>query len=184
MQLGGQWWCDWGFYARHQYSIENKVLYGDDFPPTVFAAYPSTGGVWAARYNNIHQWRWDTFYNYAKIPKPMLPDVPYGLEAALAWTRSMDEEALVLEKYGATFYSRVKDCPYLPTTVEEGKALFERFEELLEKYPTEHPDLRPRKTAFNRVSEDIYEEDEAYAAFRDENNENEGRLWGFMRSLF
>lgn len=71
-------------------------------------------------------------------------DVPHGLGVALSWALNMDEEAQVREKYGATFYSSVEECQYLPTTVEEGKALYEPFEKLLEKHMTIQADTQGR----------------------------------------
>lgn len=64
----------------------------------------------------------------------------------------------------------------MPNTVEERKAMFEQFEELLDKHPPPmYPGLRPGKQEERYEGVDI---------FGGENKKNEGRLWGFMRRLF
>lgn len=178
MQIGGHWWSDWELYARHKDMADNWMFYDDDFPPLIYVAYPSTGGVWFARYtsNRFSEQLASMSYHQQRIVNMTFPNLPEGLNLALSWTLTMDEEALVLEKFGATFYSSVEECPYLPTTVEEGKALYEPFEKLLEKHITIHPDTRRRGQDDMEAVTDRSEDNG--------NNRNNWRVWRFVRNLF
>ncbi|CEJ90423.1 hypothetical protein VHEMI06211 [[Torrubiella] hemipterigena] len=174
MQIGGHWWSDWELYARHQSEIDNGSQYHDDFPPKIRVAYPSSGGVWIARYNN-DQSGWDGPSD--QIGLFVFPDKPDDLDHAISWTLTMDERALILQQHGAVFYSSVEECPYLPTSVEEGKALYQPFEELLEKHLTIFPDTREwRRQQFAEPTEAEIE--------KVDQTEHDRRFWGFIRNIF
>lgn len=171
IEIGGQWWPYWYLYAEHRNEM-GYSLYGDDVPPKTYIAYPSTGGLWLARYNYGSDWmrreRGDKGVNST------LPFEPDGLHAAMAYTINMDERALVLKKYGATFYPSVEECPYLPTTVEGIRAMYEPYVEALENRTTPYSYLRP-----DWKDQAAEEKEEA-----DGQQEKRRGVWGFMRNLF
>ncbi|KAH0426241.1 hypothetical protein CcaCcLH18_10470 [Colletotrichum camelliae] len=125
LRLGAHWWPSWATYARHQERLDNGTVYDFHMPPDVYVGYPSSGGVWVARYvpDRDHFRHGQTF---------SLPQRPTEWNRVMHRVLTMDEKCEALKAFGATFYPRVEDCVDLPKSVEEGREKFQRYEKSLE----------------------------------------------------
>ncbi|KAI8271305.1 hypothetical protein K4K58_000184 [Colletotrichum sp. SAR11_239] len=122
--LGGHWWPDWATYARHKERLANGTVYDFHMPPDVYVGYPSSGGVWVAKYVPDR----DHFRHGQKF---CLPQRPPEWNGVMHRVLTMDEKCEALKAFGATFYPRIEDCMDLPKSVEEGREEFQRYEKSL-----------------------------------------------------
>jgi hypothetical protein len=106
---------------------DELVVYDFHFPPKLKVGFPSTGGVWIAKFTHDER-----VFDPTDKRKPYLdrqPDDFRRIEMAL----TMDERCEVLQGFGATFYKRVEDCDDIPKSLGEGLERGKRFEELLKQ---------------------------------------------------
>ena len=120
LRLGAQWWPDWEFYLKHEEKM-TEIPYGHHFPPNVYIGYPSIGGVWVLK----------TADNRKRLPSD-LEEQPHDW-AKVIMTCTMDERCAVLERFGATFYANIEDCPDIPKSLKEGIGIGRKYESLLKK---------------------------------------------------
>ena len=120
LRLGARWWPDWEFYSKHQEKMA-EIPYGHHFPPNVYVGYPSVGGVWVLK----------TADNRKRLPSD-LEEQPHDW-ARVIMACTMDERCAMLERFGATFYANIEDCPDIPKSLEEGIRIGRKHESLLKK---------------------------------------------------
>ena len=120
LRLGARWWPDWEFYSKHQEKMA-EIPYGHHFPPNIYVGYPSVGGVWVLK----------TADNRKRLPSD--PEEQPHDWAKVIMTCTMDERCAMLERFGATFYANIEDCPDVPKSLEEGIGIGRKHESLLKK---------------------------------------------------
>lgn len=128
LQLGGQWWPDWATYMTHRSRLEGYVRYDDHYPPEVQVAYPSTGGLWVAKFSQDI----DQINEYSERP-PFMPYRSDRWDLRMEYILTMGDKCDAMEKMGAVFYENIADCPDVPKTAAEAKEKFKPFEGLLQK---------------------------------------------------
>lgn len=74
-----------------------------------------------------------TWFGEGSGIKPRLRPRPYSWQRRLKYVLAMDEKCDAMKDMCAVFYDKVEDCPDIAKTVEEGKAIFEPYGELLAK---------------------------------------------------
>lgn len=128
LRLGAHWWPDWDTYLRHRSQIDGDILYDFHFPPELHVGYPSTGGVWVAKFTQDQQW-----FDEDSGWKPWLPRRPDAWRTRMHYVLTMDEKCNAMKDMGAMFYDKVEDCPDIAKTADEGRDMFKPYGELLEK---------------------------------------------------
>lgn len=128
LQVGAYWWPDWTTYLTHRNKLDEGFSYDFHFPPEVHVGYPSTGGVWVAKYTQDRHYGDDDGGQ-----KSWLPPRPPRWSNRMRYVLSMDEKCEAMKDLGgATFYDKVEDCLDIPKTVQDGKDMFESFRKHLD----------------------------------------------------
>lgn len=166
LQLGAQWWPNWDLYFRHSTRLDNGIFYDYHYPPKVYVAFPSTGGVWVA---NFTQDEPAYFEEGDRISQSWLPSPPYRYRVKLQYTLTMDNKAEQLKDMGATFYNSLNEVAGIAKTIDEAITMFEPFKERLR-------DMEDDKYRRRFYGHEDQEEDEDTTG---EESENSGKpRWG------
>jgi hypothetical protein len=126
LRLGAFWWPSWKFYSRHSEKMA-EIPYGHHFPLNIYVGYPSTGGVWTLK----------TADNRIRLPDDAEERPKDWAKVVMAST--MDERCAVLERFGATFYADVEECPDVPKSLEGGIEMGRQYEALLKRMEDDAP---------------------------------------------
>jgi hypothetical protein len=126
LRLGALWWPSWKFYSRHSEKMA-EIPYRHHFPPNLYVGYPSTGGVWTLK----------TADNRIRLPGDAEERPEDWTKVVMACT--VDERCAMLERFGATFYADVEECPDVPKSLEEGIEMGRQYEGLLKKMEDDAP---------------------------------------------